>query len=146
MTFRAQIHGEDEYRIGEALAAFFAQSADTNMRVKAVSALVPLLDSGIDVMAVEGAVKDPKFATLEAQNDIREQMMDGVISAFHVLGISRDEIDAALKIVAKSGITTRHVSEQIADRLATWDRLTFANMFYGPDLAGRMLTRDDGQA
>ena len=139
----------DEFRVSnedEILEAFFAKSAEQNVRVTALAAILPLIDSGIDVTAVEGAIKDPQLCTLEVQNEIREQMVEGTLSALRVFGASNEEINAALKMVAEEGIATRQVSEQIAERIPVWDKLTFLNMFYGPDRAGRMLTRDVDQA
>ena len=113
----------------------------TSMRRTALEFLMPLIDAGIDHSGIEAAAKHPdNEGTLQGQLSYRLKLTDGVYSALSALGVSQEEAEWVISNLALEGFNFRQQPEEIADRLPTWNTVTTANYFYGPEKAGRILT------
>lgn len=113
---------------------------ESSVQVKALEVLMPLLDAGVDAMAMEGAIKSPdELGTLEGQMAIRGELVDGAIEALQVFGVDRGDVFTAMKNVEVSGFRFKQGPDDIADRLTVIDRVSMVNYLYGPKMAGRIL-------
>lgn len=123
---------------------------EKSIQVRALESLMPILDAGIDVMAMEGYVKTPgELRTVEGQMAIRGELVDGILAAFDVFDIDKGDVYDAMQSVHDQGFRFKQDEKDIADRLTVWDEVSIVNHLYGPRMAGDILqslnrNRDDG--
>lgn len=106
----------------------------------ALEFLLPIIDNGIDIAAIEAAMKSPAlFGHAEGQHSIRHELIQGVLAAFSVFGVTSRQIDAGLWAIMRDGWVLKQDDAEIAARLPYWNPLTVATLLYGPEKAGRHL-------
>jgi hypothetical protein len=132
-----------------ALAALFGgprRSEEDERKHTALMLLMPIIDAGVDSMAMEGAMKNPgEMRTLEGQLQTRGELVDGILEALKVFGVEPNNVFEAMDEVSRSGYRFRQNEEDITDRLTVWDELTVINMLYGPRLAGIILAAREAE-
>lgn len=144
-----EIHFEELEDVNLEIGMAIKEMMRDSYRVESLRVLIRLLDAGIDVLAMEGAIKHPGIiGTLEGQMEIRETMIGGVKEAFSFLGVSDEEFDVALAELAlsKDGFNGKQSTSEIKDRLKVWDKKTVVAMLYGPKKAEAILRKMDENA
>lgn len=107
--------------------------------LNALTFLMPIIDAGIDALAMEGWVKDEKYRSISGQFEMRSELAEGTFLAFDNLGVTQSEVEAVVTQVERSGWTMKQDGEMVADRITVWDELSITNMLYGPRVTGEIL-------
>ena len=133
----------------EALSALFGRprrSEEDEKKHIALMLLMPIIDAGVDSMAMEGAMKNPgEMRSLEGQLQTRGELVDGILEALSVFGVAPNDVFEAMDEVSRGGYRFRQNEEDITDRLTVWDELTVITMLYGPRLAGIILAAREAE-
>lgn len=136
---------EDRATIVAALTELFAQGRmqtqardQPNIRIMAISTLIPLLDAGVDRIATTKAGMDPEMNTPAMQDAMRRDMIAGVQSAFTILGVTDEEFQQALVEVARMGVRSYNLESRIASFPLTVHSEVFAEPGKGdaPSMGG----------